>query len=473
MKYRSIHFVGIGGSGMSPLAKIMLESGCRISGSDMKYSDKIKKLAASGAEVFVGHDAGNLPPDLDLVVVSSAVNHDNPEILEAKSRDIPILTRAQFLGDLMKDYTTVGVSGAHGKTTTTAMIGLIFYENGLDPTIAIGGELPVLGGSGRLGKGRYFIAEADEAYGSFLQFYPAIAVVTNIDDDHLDYYGNLNSIINAFREYLDHLPANGLAVLCADNPHIRKIIPDMSKRIITYSLNEQADYQAVNIELKNFGSRFDVCSHGQNIGTLELNIPGLHNISNALAAAVVSLEAGLSMPCITKSLFHYRGAHRRFEKIGEAEGVTIIDDYAHHPTEIKATLEAARKGWPGRVISVFQPQRYTRTKFLRYEFARSFSTADLIILTDIYFQGTGETPLPGISGEILAKEVESYEKRPVYFRSELTDVLLFLEQIVKPGDLVVTMGAGNIYTVAYQLYQNLCRKKDVHPGSVKIVGLDH
>ena len=456
--HRKIHFVGIGGYGMSSLARILLEMGYEVTGSDMKDSPRLQQLGKLGAKVTVGHNVGNIG-DADLVVVTNAVSQDNVEVVRAKELGIPVVSRAEFLGSLMKDRFSIAVTGSHGKTTTTAMIATVLIDAGLDPTTLIGAEISNLGIGARFGKSRYMVVEADEAYGSFLKMYPTIAVVTNVDNDHLDYYGNVETLIQAFRTFLLNLPQDGCAVLCADDARLREIMQDLPRRIVSFGLKQPVEFTADSISTLGFGSRFSVRRGSQELGSVSLNVPGLHNISNALACIAVSMELGIDFKKVASSLEGFRAAKRRCQLIDEVGGVMIVDDYAHHPTEIMATLAALRHGANRRILAVFQPQRYTRTGLLMYQFARAFSDADKIFITEIYSDGTGESPIPGVSGERLAQAVREYEKREVFFSPNFSDLISKILQIVKPGDLVVTMGAGDIWKAGLRLAEMLKRNR--------------
>lgn len=454
-----IHFVGIGGAGMSGIAKVLLELGQHISGSDLQASDTTRRLEKMGGKIYIGHHENNVDSQVGKVVVSSAIPQNNAEVVKAKELGIPIVQRAEMLGDLMKRQKGIAIAGAHGKTTTTSMASLIFEKNGYDPTVVIGGELNDIGGNAKLGKGEYLIAEADESDGSFLKLHPFITVVTNVEDDHLDYYGTRENIQKAFLEFIALTDPEGFVVVCLDDPVLSDLLPKIvdDKRIVTYGFNSGANIAAHNISLEGFNTKFSVLNDGEHIGDIELSIPGKHNIQNALAAVTVGINCGLSFKEIAQSLKPFRGAHRRFQKIGEIEGIQIYDDYAHHPTEIKATLSAARTVKAQRVVAVFQPHRYTRTKLLAREFGTAFKDADVLIISEIY--SAGEPPIPGVNAEMILEEVKSATGQSVIYIPDKKEIKKRLLEVTKAGDIILTLGAGNIWTVAYDLYEALSKEK--------------
>ncbi|HHT63513.1 MAG TPA: UDP-N-acetylmuramate--L-alanine ligase [Clostridia bacterium] len=439
-----IHFIGIGGAGMSGIAKILLQLGAKISGSDLKESETIIHLREMGAKINIGHDPDNIGADIRTVVYSSAIPQDNPEMQEAKKRGIEILARAEMLARLMARQESIAVAGAHGKTTTTAMISLMLELNDMDPTIIIGGDLRQIGSNAKLGRGKYLVAEADESDGSFLKLFPKIAVITNIENDHLDYYRTVKNIVNAFVRFLEQIPADGFAVICLDNEELVKIKNTVPANYVTYAINtEGADYTARNLSFHGTKSNCEVYYHQEKIGILELNVPGKHNISNALAAVATGMELGLSFPQVAAGLKQFTGAKRRFEFIDQVDGITIFDDYAHHPTELRATLSAAKTAGYKRIIAIFQPHRYTRTKLLQFEFGDSFSDADLVVINEIY--SASEKPIPGVSAQLIVNAIRNSDnnKEVVYCQKE-EDIIEFLHREGKSGDLVITLGAGNI-----------------------------
>lgn len=439
-----IHFIGIGGAGMSGIAKILLQLGAKVSGSDMKESDTTKRLREMGAEIFIGHDEKNINQNVGAVVYSSAIPEDNPERMEAKRRGIEILARAEMLARLMARQESIAVAGAHGKTTTTAMISLMLETNNLDPTIVIGGDLKQIGSNAKLGLGKYLVAEADESDGSFLKLFPKIAVITNIENDHLDYYRSVKNIFNAFVKFVEQLPEDGFAVICLDNEALKKIKNTVKGNYITYGIDEEdADYTAKNLSFQGTQSRCEVFYRGNKLGVLELNVPGKHNILNALAAVATGMKLGLTFEQTVNGLKQFTGAKRRFEFIDKVGGITIFDDYAHHPTELQATLRAAKTAGYNRIVAIFQPHRYTRTKLLQFEFGDSFSDADLVVINEIY--SASEKPIPGVSAQLIINAVRNSDdqKEVVYCETE-NDIVEFLCKEGKPGDLIITMGAGNI-----------------------------
>lgn len=455
-----IHFIGIGGSGMSGIAKVLAELGYRISGSDLQVSDVTRRLEALGATIYKGHEGDNLDAKVDFVVVSSAIPRTNAEVMKAQTLGIPVIQRAEMLGQLMKEQKGIAVAGAHGKTTTTSMISLVFEKNGLDPTVVVGGELNDIGGNAKLGSGEYLVAEADESDGSFLKLQPEITVVTNIEDDHLDYYGTRENIENAFIEFIKATPAQGFSVLCLEDPVIRRLFPDLrdGNKIFTYGFTKEADFYAEGLDLNGSQTKADVYFKHKRLGQLNLSIPGKHNILNALAAVVVGINCGLDFAGISASLQSFGGVQRRFQRIGEIRDIRIYDDYAHHPTEIKTTLTAARTMQPKRLVVVFQPHRYTRTKLLSQEFGSAFKEADHLIINEIY--PAGEKPIPGVGASLIVDEISRQTGQKVDFIAEANDILPRLLETVRSGDLVMTLGAGNIWTVGCELYKALNDKSE-------------
>lgn len=437
---------------MSAIAKVLLEMGYHVSGSDVHKSDTTHNLERLGARVYQGH-AGENVKGADAIVISSAISENNAEIMAARDMKIPIFHRAEMIAEMMQSQKGIAVAGAHGKTTTTSMIALMMEKLGEDPTIIIGGELHDIGGNAKLGAGEYIVAEADESDGSFLKLAPVIAVVTNIEEDHMDFYGTIENIVDAFKQFLAKLPADGLAVLCADSEYVRQLAGELGKPYITYALHHEADYTVKNVRNHGMQSVFDVYYQGTLLGEMEINVPGKHNIANSLAAVAVGRYIGLSLEEIRHTLAQFCGAKRRFQTKGQIDGIWVVDDYAHHPTEVRSALLAARQTQPKRLIIVFQPHRYTRTKFLYEEFSKAFAAADIIILTGIY--AAGEQPIPGISGEALAREVEKQEGRSVTYINNREEIPDYLYSIVCPGDLIMTIGAGNIWQAGEQLVEKL------------------
>lgn len=450
---RKFHFIGIGGAGMSALAKILLELGVTVTGSDMNQSDTTAKLVKLGATVFQGHNSENIK-GAQAVVVSTAIRESNPELMAARAQNIQVFHRSDILAALMKERQGIAIAGAHGKTTTTSMIAVMMEKSNLDPTIVIGGEVDVLGSNAKLGKGKYLVAEADESDGSFLKLPSVISVVTNIENDHMDYYGTMDNILHSFEKFLDNLPDdNGLAVLCFDNEYVRGLAAKLGRRFLSYAVDYEAEYTARNIHMEGVLTIYDVYHAGEKLGTIRLNVPGRHNIANSLAAVVVGLNTGLEFSEIAEGLSYFHGAKRRFQTKARAKGIWIVDDYAHHPTEIAATLAAARQTNPKRLICVFQPHRYSRTNLLKKEFGGAFKNADILILTDVY--AAGETPIPGVSGEVIKQEIEAQTKQQVTYIPNKDQIARYLSEFAEPGDLIITMGAGNIYLAGEELVEKL------------------
>ena len=442
-----IHFIGIGGSGMSGLAKVTLEAGYRVTGSDLKAGEALATLEALGARVYQGHEAAHLEEDTDLVVYSSAVKPDNPELLEARRRGLEVISRGQFLARLMERYRGIAVAGTHGKTTTTAMIATVLKRAGLNPTVVVGGRLAGEGTNAWLGGGEFLVAEADESDGSFLYLRPEVAVVTNVDDDHLDHYGHPEALREAFRGFLGRVAPGGVGVVCADDPFLRGLVGERAA-VLTYGWNREARFRAEQPELGPAGSRCRVYEGERCLGVLELTVPGRHNLTNALAAVAVARVLGLSFETAAQALAGYAGVARRFQRLGEAAGRLVVDDYAHHPTEVEATLAAAR-ALGRRVVVVFQPHRYSRTRRLYREFGSALAQADLVVVTEVY--AAGEAAIPGVDGGLVAEEVRRQGKAPVYYCPEREKLPRLLEELTRPGDLVLTLGAGDIYQLGREL----------------------
>lgn len=438
---------------MSAIAKVLLQLGYTITGSDIAKSSVTAKLEQLGAIVYLGHDASHIA-QAEAVVISTAIRDNNPEIQAARAKNIPIFHRSEVIAFLMLSREGIAVAGAHGKTTTTSMIALMLEKAGLDPTIIIGGELDYIGGNGKLGQGKYLVAEADESDGSFLKLSPKIAVVTNIENDHMDYYGTMENILHTFHEFLLRLsPHEGFAVLCFDNAYIRDMASSLERPFMSYAIDHEADLMAKSIRTQGAVTHYDIYQQEHYLGSITLNVPGRHNILNSLAAVAVGLKIGLRFSEIADGLAEFCGAKRRFQTKARINGVWIVDDYAHHPTEITTTLLAARQTEPKRLICVFQPHRFSRTKLLLTEYGVAFKPADILILTDIY--GAGEDPIPGITGEVIRDEVEKQTKQQVTYIADMDKIARYLTEIVEPGDLVMTMGAGNIYKAGEELVERL------------------
>lgn len=446
-KIERVHFVGIGGIGMSGIAEVLINLGFKVTGSDVRVTDITERLESLGAIIFQGHNEENIT-DSDVVVVSSAVRPDNPEVKKARELFIPVIQRAEMLAELMRMKYSIAVAGAHGKTTTTSLVSSILGQAGLDPTCVIGGRLNSLGSNAKLGDSKYLVAEADESDGTFLLLYPTIAVTTNIDLEHLDFYKDINEIKSAFLQFLNKVPFYGVNIICIDNPNIQSLIPMLKRRYMTYGFSKQADLRADNISYEGFITRFKVIYKGYDLGVIELKLPGTHNVVNALAACGVAIELDIPFHTIQDALKNFSGIHRRLEIKWDGD-IKLVDDYGHHPTEVKATLSAMRKMWKGRIIVAFQPHRYTRTQGLMDEFATSFNEADVLIVTEIY--AASEDPIEGITGSVLSDRIRASGHKNVIFAPTRDDVIARIIENAKPGDIVITLGAGDLYKIDGQL----------------------
>jgi UDP-N-acetylmuramate--alanine ligase len=451
-KIEKIHFVGIGGIGMSGIAEVLLNLGYKVSGSDLRRSEITERLAGLGGEIFYGHLRENVT-GAGVVVISSAVKDDNPEVQEARENLIPVIPRAEMLAELMRMKYGIAIAGTHGKTTTTSMVATLLGFAGIDPTIVIGGRLNSLGSNARLGQGKFLVAEADESDGSFLKLSPTIAVVTNIDADHLDFYSGIEEIKDTFVEFINKVPFFGLTVLCLDSDNVADIIPRVNKRFITYGLSAQADIRACDIKLEGLSTAFVAQYRGERLGEISFKMPGAHNVLNALAAIGVAMELNIPFSVIQEGFRDFGGVGRRFQVKGEVRDIMVVDDYGHHPTEIRATLAAATAGWDRRLVVVFQPHRYTRTKELYDEFVKAFHDAEVLILTDIY--PAGEEPIEGVTAEALARSVRQHGQKDVTYISDREELVGHLLEILKPGDILLTLGAGNIWQTGELLLQKL------------------
>jgi UDP-N-acetylmuramate--alanine ligase len=451
-KTRRIHFVGIGGIGMSGIAEVRINLGYEVTGSDLEEGTIVQRLTSLGGRVARGHRPENVG-DCDVVVVSSAVRPDNPEVLEARRRQIPVIPRAEMLAELMRIKYGIAIAGSHGKTTTTSMVAQVLSGAGLDPTIIMGGRLGVLGGNAKLGGGDLLVAEADESDGSFLRLTPTIAVVTNIDPEHLDHYGTIERLQDAFVDFLNQVPFYGVGIVCLDEPRIQQILPRLTRRVVSYGFSAQADLSATAVELKEFRATFDVLLQGRKLGRVTLSVPGLHNVANALAAIAVGLDLEVPYATVAAELARFHGADRRFQLKGEARGIMVIDDYGHHPVEIQATLAAAKKGWDRRTVVVFQPHRYTRVQALLTEFARAFYDADVLAVTDIY--PAGEAPIPGVTAEAMTRAIEEHGHKDTTLIKDLKDVPAWLLEKARDGDMVITLGAGSVYRAGDEFLKRL------------------
>ena len=461
-RIHTVHFVGIGGSGMSGIAEVMLSLGYAVQGSDLKPGKQTQRLEKQGATVFIGHAAGNIK-NADAVVVSSAVDETNPEVVAAREKVMPVVQRAEMLAELMRFRYSIAVAGTHGKTTTTSLIASILAEGGLDPTFVIGGRLKSADANARLGQGEYLVAEADESDASFVHLKPMLAVVTNIDADHMSTYdGDIERLRAGFIEFLHNLPFYGLAVVCTDDPGVNEVIGDIGRTVLTYGLNDEADVRAENIQFDAGLTQFDVIRSDERPPLrISLRLPGLHNVCNALAAIAVADELQVSDEAVVKALREFEGIDRRFQVLGEIETaggkVLLIDDYGHHPTELAATLAAARSGWPDRrVVLVFQPHRYSRTRDLMDDFAQALAEADVLVLLDVF--AAGEAPIAGADGRAIARAVRSRGAVEPVFVESLDDLEPVLKDLLQDGDLVLTMGAGDIGAFAAELPARLAVK---------------
>jgi UDP-N-acetylmuramate--alanine ligase len=455
-KIQHIHLVGIGGAGMSGIAEVLLTMGYKVTGSDLQASDTTRRLEELGGKIFLGHQAANVG-EAQVVVISSAVSPDNPEVLAARAKVIPVIPRAEMLAELMRLKYGVAIAGAHGKTTTTSMVAAVLAQGGLDPTIVIGGKVNALGSHARLGRGELLVAEADESDGSFLKLSPSIVAVTNVDREHLDHYGTMEKLEDSFLEFINRIPFYGLAVLCADDERIRSLLPRVVKRYQTYGLSENPapppDFRASDIRLNKWESEFRAHFREKNLGPFRLSTAGVHNVSNALVAIAVGLELDIPLDLIRKGLASFTGVERRFQLRGEKNGVMVVDDYGHHPTEIRATLSAAKRGWERRLVVLFQPHRYTRTRDLIDEFTQAFGQADVLFVTDIY--PAGEAAIAGVSGERLAEAIRAGGHPAVTWIARKEHLAEQVRPVLKPGDLVLTLGAGDIWKTGSQLLEML------------------
>ncbi len=444
--------VGIGGTGMNGIAEVLLNMDYKISGTDIVDTEVTQRLAHLGAEISIGHKAEKVE-GADVVVISSAIKDDNVEVEEARRRKIPVIPRAEMLAELMRMKYGIAVAGSHGKTSTTSMIAQVLESAGFDPTIVVGGRLNTVGAHGKLGKGDFIVAEADESDRSFLYLSPFIAVLTNLDNEHLDQYQTIDEIKKTFINFALKVPFYCPVVLCLDDPNLQTLIPSLERRIISYGFSTQADIFARDMKFEEFSSTSILYWKGKKFGHLKLNVPGTHNIYNGMAAVAIGLDLDIPPDTILEALESYTGSGRRFELKKEVNTIMIIEDYAHHPTEIKATLEAAKRGWKRRVVAVFQPHRYSRLSVLMKSFATSFNQADVLIITEIY--GAGETSIAGISGKTLFDEVKQFGHKNIYFEPDLKKITPLIRKIAQPEDIILIMGAGNIYQIIPDIAKTL------------------
>lgn len=456
-KIKRIHFVGIGGIGMSGIAELLHNMGYIITGSDIKESENTQRMEELGIDVKLKHSEKNLE-DADVVVYSSAIDPaDNVELLEAENRNIPVIPRAEMLAELMRMKFSIAVAGTHGKSTTTSLIGAILTESHYDPTIVLGGRLMGSGSNAKLGESEYLVAEADESDRSFLSLFPTIAVITNIDREHLDFYKDLEDIKNSFTGFANSIPFYGSVYLSMDDSNSLSIRPQIDKRVITFGISPNSDIKGLNVEREGFNYSFELVANGDTLGRLNSPLPGIHNIRNAVAAAGVCLELGVDFKYIQKGIEEFEGVSRRFEKKGYKKGILVMDDYAHHPREIKSTLKSTRDGWQGRIIAIFQPHLYSRTILLKKEFGESFFQADKVIITDIY--PAREEKIPGVTGKIIMEQCRNFGHKDVEYIENKEDIPDYLMPLLKEGDLVMTIGAGNIYKIGEQIVDRLENKK--------------
>jgi UDP-N-acetylmuramate--alanine ligase len=449
-----IHFVGIGGIGMSGIAEVLLNHGYRVSGSDLKESEITRRLASLGGTIRLGHSDAHVT-DVDVVVTSSAVRRDNPEVVAARARRIPVIPRAEMLAELMRLKYGIAIAGSHGKTTTTSMAAHLLAHAGLDPTAVVGGKVNAFGSNAKLGKGEYMVVEGDESDGSFLHIPPTIAVVTNIDPEHLDHWKTAAALRQGFLDFVNRVPFYGLAILFGDHPTVASLIPELGKRFVTYGEGAQSEYRADGIEVRQHRVAFDAWRRDVPLGRFEVGMVGRHNALNALAVVALADEMGIATEVTRAALASFNGVQRRFTVRGEAAGVTVVDDYGHHPAEVRAVLRGAREAFGRRVVCVFQPHRYSRTRDLLADFTTAFHDADVLLLTEIY--AAGEDPLPGISGAALAEAVRAHGHRDVAFVPERAQLAAAVQRRVREGDLVITLGAGDVTNVGPELLALLSR----------------
>lgn len=448
-RYQAIHFVGIGGVGMSGIAEVLHNLGYDVTGSDMRESETTIRLRELGIRIFIGHHASNVGRS-HVVVISSAVSAGNPEVVAAKRKSIPVIPRAEMLAELGRLKYGILVAGAHGKTTTTSLMATIVGEAGLDPTVVIGGKLKAMGSNAKLGQGEFLVAEADESDGSFLRLTPTIAIITNIDKEHMDFFGTMDTLKDAFLEFINKVPFYGAAVVCIENEHVREILPKISRRVVTYGLSEAADIFAKNITSAGARMQYEVIVRGDSLGIFTLPMPGVHNVLNSLSAIAAALEIQVPVEIIRRGLAQFAGVHRRFELKGEVGGIRVYDDYGHHPAEVQAVLHAARLCFDeNRIVVVFQPHRYTRTRDQMEGFARSFDKASELLLLDIY--SAGEQPIEGISAAALAQKIAETGFSAVRHIGEKDRMMETLMRELREGDVVFTLGAGDVYKLGEQL----------------------
>jgi UDP-N-acetylmuramate--alanine ligase len=444
--------IGIGGTGMNGIAEVLINLGYKVSGSDINQNEATKRLTRLGGKISIGHKAENIS-DADVVVTSTAVKEDNIEVQEAKRRKIPVIPRAEMLAELMRMKYGIAVAGSHGKTSTTSMIAQVLELGNFDPTIVVGGRLNTIGAHGKLGEGEFLVAEADESDRSFLYLSPFIAILTNLDEEHLDQYKTVDEIKEAFVSFANKVPFYSPIILCLDDANLQSLIPQLERRLITYGFSAQADIFARDQQFENFSSTSTLYYKGKKLGKLTLNVPGVHSIYNAMAAVGVGLDLDIPLDIILEALESYKGIGRRFELKKKIKNIMLIEDYAHHPTEIMATLEAAKRGWMRRTVTIFQPHRYSRLNFLWNKFATAFNQADVLIMTEVY--KAGEKPIEGISGKNLYEEIRQYGHKNIYYEPDLKKIPALLKKIVLPKDMIFVMGAGSINKIISEIIDRL------------------
>ena len=455
---KKVHFVGIGGIGMSGIAELLINQGFEVTGSDLQKSEITDRLESLGAEIFVGHKAENLDAS-DVLVYSSAVRENNPELKAAREKNVPIIRRAEMLGELVAlKETSIAVGGTHGKTSTSSMIGALLTEAGMDPTLVVGGLVHTLKSNTQLGSGDLIVVEADEYDRSFLMLRPTLAVVTNIELEHTDCYEDLKDLQGAFSQFCNSVPFYGSVIVCMDSPGVQEIISRIKRPVVTYGFSNQADLQAEDVHFVESRTSFTVIHKGQTLGRMDINVPGVHNVSNALAAVAIGLEMELDFATIARGLFSYQGVRRRFDIKGIRNDIMVVDDYAHHPSEVKATLKAAKTGWDRRIVAVFQPHLFTRTRDFYRDFARNFLSTDVVVVTDVY--PAREDPIEGITGKLVVDAARELGHRHVIYEPDMEKIIPTLNEVVEPGDMVITLGAGTIWRFSQAYYDQLPETKD-------------
>lgn len=455
-KLKHIHMIGIGGTGMNGIAEVLFNLGYKVSGTDINENEATQRLVSLGVEISIGHKAEKVE-GADVVVISSAIKEDNVEVGEARRQKIPVIPRAEMLAELMRMKYGIAVAGSHGKTSTTSMIAQVLEVAGFDPTIIVGGRLNTIGAHSKLGEGDFIVAEADESDRSFLYLSPFIAVLTNLDEEHLDQYKSVDEIKKTFVNFANKVPFYCPIVLCLDDSNLQSLVPSLERRIITYGFSAQADIFARGQQFEKFSSISTLYWKGKKLGNLNLNVPGIHSIYNAMAAVAVGMDLDIPVSNIFQALENYRGIGRRFELKKKINNIMVIEDYAHHPTEIKTTLDAAKKGWPRRIIAIFQPHRYSRLSLLMKEFGTAFNEADILIITEIY--PAGENPIAGVSGKALYKEILQFGHKNIYFEQDLKKIPSIVGKLALQKDMIIVMGAGNISRVIPGIIERLGRKK--------------